>query len=164
MIRSLIKLGLFLVAGILVYNYFFGTPEEKAQSKEVFSNVKNLTKSAVDLLRTEKSKFDEGKYDDAVDKISGVIDDLKGKAEKLDDNRELLGQIAELESKQRQLSQRVREENIPKSYDNTREHPKMDSSSQREIENDWDDLVRKTERLIEDMERKAVQQEQRKQY
>lgn len=164
MIRSLIKLGLFLVAGILVYNYFFGTPEEKAQSKEVFSNVKNLTKSAVDLLRTEKTKFDDGKYDDAVDKISGVIDDLKGKAEKLDDNRELLGQIAELESKQRQLSQRVREENIPQSYDNTREHPKMDSASQREIENEWDDLVRKTERLIEDMERKAEQQEQRKQY
>lgn len=164
MIRSLIKLGLFLVAGILVYNYFFGTPEEKAQSKEVFSNVKNLTKSAVDLLRTEKTKFDDGKYDDAVDKISGVIDDLKGKAEKLDDNRELLGQIAELESKQRQLSQRVQEENIPQSYDNTREHPKMDSASQREIENEWDDLVRKTERLIEDMERKAEQQEQRKQY
>lgn len=164
MIRSLIKLGLFLVAGILVYNYFFGTPEEKAQSKEVFSNVKNLTKSAVDLLRTEKTKFDEGKYDDAVDKISGVIDDLKGKAQKLDDNRELLGQIAELESKQRQLSQRVQEENIPQSYDNTRAHPKMDSASQKEIENEWDDLVRKTERLISDMERKADQQEQRKQY
>lgn len=163
MIRSLIKLGLFLVAGILVYNYFFGTPEEKAQSKEVFSNVKNLTKSAVDLLRTEKTKFDDGKYDDAVDKISGVIDDLKGKAQKLDDNRELLGQIAELESKQRQLSQRVREENIPQSYDNTREHPNMDSAAQKEIEGEWDDLVRKTERLIDEMERKAEQQEQRKQ-
>ena len=33
MMRSLIKLGLILVVGILVYNYFFGTPEEKQQSK-----------------------------------------------------------------------------------------------------------------------------------
>ena len=112
MLRSLIKLGLFLLAGILVYNYFFGTPEEKAQSKQIFTEIKDVTKSAVGLLKTEKQKFDEGKYNDAVDKIGGLIDNLKGKAEQLEDNRELLDQIADLLAFLATLEQPVRA-NVP---------------------------------------------------
>ena len=56
MIRSLLKLGLLLVAGILVYNYFFGPVEEKEQSKEIFGKVRDVGKDAWALLRTEKDK------------------------------------------------------------------------------------------------------------
>ncbi|NRA51773.1 MAG: hypothetical protein HRU12_21830 [Phaeodactylibacter sp.] len=155
MVKSLIKVGLLLVGGILVYNYFFGTPEEKAQSKEIFTNVKDLTKSAVDLLKQEKQKFDDGKYDEAVDKIGGLLENLKGKAEQLEDNRDLLEQIDELERKRQRLSEEINQE-VPESYDNTSgERPEMDQTSRKEIEEKWEDLVRKTENLMDDMEKKG---------
>ncbi|MBV6653777.1 MAG: hypothetical protein KI786_08485 [Mameliella sp.] len=155
MVKSLIKVGLLLVGGILVYNYFFGTPEEKAQSKEIFTNVKDLTKSAVDLLKQEKQKFDDGKYDEAVDKIGGLLENLKDKAEQLEDNRDLLEQIDELERKRQRLSEEINQE-VPESYDNTSgERPEMDQTSRKEIEEKWEDLVRKTENLMDDMEKKG---------
>jgi len=154
MLRSLIKLGLFLVAGILVYNYFFGTVEEKAQSKEIFSDIKSLTKSAVGLVKSEKEKFDEGKYDEAVDKIGGLIDNLKGKAEQLEDNRELLTQISELQQQQHSLETKLGSPGV-ESYGNEGKRIVSDSSQRREIEQDWKALVDKTERVMQEMERRA---------
>ena len=154
MLRSLIKLGLFLIAGILVYNYFFGTVEEKQQSKEIFTDVKNLTKSAVGLLKKEKEKFDEGKYDDAVDKIGGLIDNLKGKAQQLENNRELLEQIADLEQKQRSLGERLHSPGV-ESYGNDGQRIVADSAERRDIEDEWKALVEKTERVMQEMERRA---------
>ena len=154
MLRSLIKLAIFLVAGILVYNYFFGTPEEKAQSKQIFTEIKDVTKSAVGLLKTEKQKFDEGKYNDAVDKIGGLIDNLKGKAEQLEDNRELLDQIADLQQKQRSLDTKLGSPGV-ESYGSEGQRIVADSSQRREIEEDWKDLVEKTERVMRQMEQRA---------
>lgn len=155
MLKSLIKVGLLLVAGILVYNYFFGTPEEKAQSKEIFTSVKDLTKSTFALLKQEKAKFDEGKYDEAVDKIGGLLDDLKGKAAQLKDNKGLLDQIAALEEKRQRLSEEIDQE-VPENYDSTStERPVMDSTSRKHIEEEWEDLVRKTEHLMEDMDKRG---------
>ena len=133
MLRSLIKLAIFLVAGILVYNYFFGTPEEKAQSKEVFSDIKDLTKSAVGLLKSEKQKFDDGKYDDAVDKIGGLIENLKGKAEQLEDNRDLLDQITELQQKKNSLETKLGSPGV-ESYGEEGQRVVTDSAQRREIE------------------------------
>ena len=61
--KSILKLALILVVGILIYNYFLGTDEEKQQSKEIFTEVRDLGKAAWGLLKSEKEKFDEGKYD-----------------------------------------------------------------------------------------------------
>ena len=154
MLRSLIKLGLFLVAGILVYNYFFGTPEEKAQSKEIFTDIKKLTRSAVDLVKAEKQKFDEGKYDDAVDKIGGLIENLKGKAEKLENNRELLDQISALQQQQRSLETKLGGPGV-ESYGDEGKRIVTDSAQRREIEEDWKTLVEKTERVMQEMEQRA---------
>ena len=55
MIKSIIKLGLLLVVGILVYNFFLGTPDEKAQSQKVFNKGKDVIVSVGDLLKSEKS-------------------------------------------------------------------------------------------------------------
>lgn len=164
MLRTLLKVAILLVVGILVYNYFFGTESERQQSKEIFTNVKDLTKSAIGLLKSEKQKFDEGKYDEAVDKIGGLIDKLKGKAEQLKDNRELLDQISELEAQQRQLSRKIQGGSVPESYDEPSsrapEQPAMDSAQKRQIEEGWEDLVRKTEKVVEEMGRRGEQPEQ----
>ncbi|MCB0564062.1 MAG: hypothetical protein KDD01_06765 [Phaeodactylibacter sp.] len=158
MLRSLIKLAIFLVAGILVYNYFFGTPEEKAQSKEVFSDIKDLTKSAVGLLKSEKQKFDDGKYDDAVDKIGGLIDNLKGKAEQLEDNRDLLDQITVLQQKKNSLETKLGSPGV-ESYGEEGQRVVTDSAQRREIEEDWKELVNKTEQVMQDMEQRAAREQ-----
>lgn len=137
-----------------MYNYFFGTAEEKAQSKEIFSDIKDLTKPTVGLLKSERQKFDEGKYDDAVDKIGGLIDNLKGKAEKLEDNRELLDQIADLQSQQRSLETKLGSPGV-QSYGNGYQRVVADSAQRREIEDDWKTLVEKTERVMQEMDRRA---------
>ena len=69
MIRSLIKLLFILIVGVLIYNYFLGTPEEKENAKNIFSEVKDVAVGVKQLIKSEREKFDKGKYDDAVDKM-----------------------------------------------------------------------------------------------
>jgi len=77
MIRFLFKLFLSLVVLLLVYNYFLGTPEEKSTSKKIFGEVIHLGKSSWDLLRAEKQKLRDGKYDMAIDKVSQLLDGIE---------------------------------------------------------------------------------------
>ena len=57
MIRFLLKIGIFLVVGILIYNYFWGDNSEKAQSKAVFGEMRDVVVSVSGLLKTEKQKY-----------------------------------------------------------------------------------------------------------
>ncbi|MCO6460047.1 MAG: hypothetical protein J5I59_01480 [Saprospiraceae bacterium] len=77
MIKLLIKIAIPIIIGILIYNYFFGTSEEKETSKIVFQKTKDLTVSVYDMLKSEKDKFDEGKYDKAIDKLNDVLNAAK---------------------------------------------------------------------------------------
>ncbi len=86
MIRSLLKLGLLLVVGILVYNYFLGTDAEKDQSRAVFKQVGGLAKSVGALVKSERDKFNEGKYDEALTKLGDVYQGVKKQAKYLDEN------------------------------------------------------------------------------
>jgi small-conductance mechanosensitive channel len=155
MLKSLLKLALLLIVGILVYNFFFGTPEEKEQSRMIFTEVKDLTKSAVQLIKDEKEKFDEGKYDEAVDKIGGLIDDLKGKAEQLEDNRDLIDQIAELQDKKRTLERRIEQSSTPDEYGDEGQRIADDPAEKEKIEKEWDELISETKALMEEMEQRA---------
>lgn len=148
MIRSLLKLALILVAGILVYNYFFGTEAEREQSKEIFGKVRDVGKDAWALLKTEKEKFEEGKYNGAVDKVGDSLEglgELLGKltktAEDLNDSG-ALDQLSELQAKQRELQAQVEAE-TPESYD---------SAEQERVTGEVQDLLRQTEELMRSME------------
>lgn len=148
MIRSLLKLAVFLVIGILVYNYFYGTAEEKAQSKEVFGKVRDLGRDAWNLLRTEKDKLDEGKYDGAVDQVSETVDglgdllgQLKSSAESLN-NSGALHRLQELESRRQTLEQQL-DNSTPESYD---------QSEDDRVRTELRDLLQETERLMLQME------------
>lgn len=155
MIKSLIKLALLLLVGILVYNFFFGTAQEKEQSRQIFSEVKDLTSSAVQLLRTEKEKFDDGKYDEAIDKIGGLINNLKNKAEQLENNKELIDQIADLQDRKRELETKIRENQVPSEYGSQQEPQIKTPEKKKEIEEDWEKLLRETRDVMNEMERKA---------
>jgi myosin heavy subunit len=105
MIRSLLKLGLFLVAGILVYNYFFGDSQEKEQSREVFRQTGKTVGAAWNLLKAEKQKFDAGKYDTALDKLGGAYREIRERAQYVDQN--VLNRLSELEKRKAALEKEL---------------------------------------------------------
>jgi hypothetical protein len=146
MIKNLIKLGLFLLVGILVYNYFFGTPEEKATSQKIFGEVRDLGKSTWDLFRSEKAKFNEGKYDEAVDKVGGLIDRLRGHARTIDNNKDLIARLDRLEQDRKDLERKIQ---APPATSG-----KAEEARKREIQREWEQLMRETETLMKEMEQR----------
>jgi hypothetical protein len=105
MIGFLFKIVVVLVVGVLAYNYFFGSEEEKAQSSKVFGQVKDVAISVGDLAKSEKAKFDAGKYDAAMEKLSSAYKVAREGAQDLDAG--LLKRIGELEQRKEALSQEV---------------------------------------------------------
>ncbi|MFM9949485.1 MAG: hypothetical protein ACKV1O_16225 [Saprospiraceae bacterium] len=143
---NLLKLAALLVIGILVYNYFFGTTEEKAQSKVIFSEAKDLGKAAWGLLKSEKEKFEDGKYDEAVDKVGGLFKNLKTKAQENKDT-DALAELRELEKQRLELEKRL---DAVDEYDKS----KAAARENEAIKRDWDDLLERTESLMKRMEDK----------
>lgn len=143
--KFLIRLAILLVLGILVYNYFFGTQEEKETSKKIFGEVRDLGKATWDLLRSEKQKFDEGKYDEAADKIGNLLDRLRGHAETIENNKDLLARLDELEQKRKELQRDIE---TPASFNQTEEARK------KELKRESDQLMREIEELMKEMEQR----------
>ncbi len=151
MLKSLLQLALLLVVGIVLYNYFLGTPEERKQSEAIFREVGELGKSVVELVKSEKEKFEAGKYDKALDKIGSIFRDIKAAA---GDDREMLSELDRLEAKRQELMQRLQqlENEAVDEYDEFR--AKGDSIEKEELKRELDRLVRQTERLIEQLQAK----------
>lgn len=105
MIKSALKLLAVLVIGILIYNLFLGTDEEKQGAKRIVGEVKDVGVAVKDLLKSEKEKFDKGKYDKAVDKIESILSNLKRNASDFDEK--YLQRIEELERKRKQLKEEL---------------------------------------------------------
>ena len=53
MLRFIISTAFFLVIGLLSYNYFFGTAEEKEQAQEIFSKGAEVVGAGAGLLKSE---------------------------------------------------------------------------------------------------------------
>jgi Sec-independent protein translocase protein TatA len=146
--RSLIKLGLILLVAVLGYNYFFGTAEEKEQSKEIIGKVRDVGRDAWGLLKSEKDKLNEGKYDGAVDKVGGTVESigellgkLKRTAEDLDDAG-ALDRLSELQDKQQALEKQLASE-TPETYD---------AAEQAKVKSEIEQLLKQTESLMKSME------------
>lgn len=105
MIRSLLKLAALLVAGILIYNYFFGTDSEKENSRKIFGQVRDVVVSVGQLVKSEKAKFDAGKYDAALEKLGGVYKAVRTQAQHLDAS--MLKRLDELEQRKTTLQQQL---------------------------------------------------------
>ncbi len=111
-LRNLITLGIILVLGILVYNRFLGTPEEQAQAKTTFQTIgkafKEVGGAVGSLLKSEKEKFDEGKYDQAMDKIGDLFKKLGDKAKDLGEKSDdYLDKISELKEQKEALEEKI---------------------------------------------------------
>lgn len=114
--RSLIKIALLIVVGVLVYNYFLGSEEEKATSEKVFRQVKDVGKSIGELIKNERQKFKDGKYDEAFDKLGEAYEKLKGKVNEGDqEDQEMLKKLEkqkeDLEMEKKQIEDELKKEN-----------------------------------------------------
>ncbi|MEO6039693.1 MAG: hypothetical protein ABIQ93_14865 [Saprospiraceae bacterium] len=107
MIRSLFKLAVLLVVGILIYNYFFGTNSEQEQSKQVFGQMRNVVVSVGQLMKSEKSKYDAGKYDKVLDKLGDTYKAVRNRAKYLDEK--VITRLDELEAKKARLQEDLSE-------------------------------------------------------
>ena len=106
--KYVIPLGLFLATGLVGYNYFFGTPTEQENSKQIIAKVRGLGSDVFSLLASEKEKFHQGKYDNAIDKIGSSLSYLKQQAGGLAaGGQQFLQQINVLEAEKRQLEKQL---------------------------------------------------------
>lgn len=139
MIKNILKIGALLVIGLLGYNYFLGDETEKAQSREIVGKVGDLGKDAWGLLKSERQKMKDGKYDDALDKLDGLYKSLRGKAQDLQDS-DVLDRIRELSERREELESQLQDSGNELSRDARRK---------------LDDLTAETEELMNEMEAKG---------
>ncbi len=150
MIRTALKLLAILVVGILIYNFFLGTDSEKENSKKIFTEVKDVGVAVKDLLKSEKQKFDAGKYDKAVEKIGTVLDKLKANAKEFDEK--YLDRIEVLEKKRKELEQDLSEYEEQQKDGNQDQFTPKNGKDSAEIKKEMDQLLRETEALVKEME------------
>jgi len=153
MIRSLLKLAALLIAGILLYNYFFGTNEEKENSQKVFGQIKGVVVSVGQLVSSEKDKFDAGKYDAALDKLGGVYKAIRTQASKLDDK--VLKRLEGLEDRKSELQAELdsieREEKTIVAPTGKKKDPKAEEKAVEQVRRKAQ-LLRELQSLIRDSE------------
>ena len=137
MIKGLLKLGALLVVGILCYNYFLGTPEEKESSKRIFKTVGELGKSVGNLIQSERQKWDEGKYDGALDKMSNLFDEIKGKA---GEKKEWLDKFEELDLERLRLKEKASSDTI------------ISEEQKSKMKEEMEKLINETKELVDEME------------
>ena len=133
MIRTLIKIAIIAVAAILTYNYFFGDERERQQSEQVINKIKEAGTSLWELLKDEKEKIDEGKYDDVVQNIKEAIQQLRDKGVAVKDKLEEIEK--KLDSTENQVSEL-------QTVDSLGQKGKRDS-----IERDLRDIIDKLENI-----------------
>ena len=100
MIIKLISMAVFLVIGLMAYNYFFGTAKEKEQAQNIFLKGAEIVDAGADLLKCEYEKLHNGKYDEALDNINSLLIKIKDKG------GELVGEIADWEKRREEWDQK----------------------------------------------------------
>jgi cytochrome c556 len=139
MIKSLIRLAIIAVIGVLVYNYFLGDDQEKENARQIFQEVKEVGNSIFDFVKSEKEKFDAGKYDAALDKIGGLFDNMRSSADQLEGNYE--DELTSLEQERTQLEDRLHEMEQAGADENS---PEME-----QLQDDLDAFLERTRQMID---------------
>lgn len=143
MIKSALKLVAILVVGILIYNLFLGTDEEKQGAKKIVGEMKDVGAAVGDLLKSEKEKFDKGKYDKVVDKAGNIMSSLRDKANDFD--KKYVERLDELERKRQALKDDL--DNVSDTAGTKTETPQTKS-----IKEDSKELLQELESLMKEME------------
>ncbi len=139
MIKWLFRLVLLLALGLLAYNYFLDSKNEKDQSRAILQQMKQLGNSFSELLISEKEKFDAGKYHEASDKIGAFVEEIKTHSASLSNEEKV--KLDVIEQKQIELKQQIEQtENLPAEEGD--EQKKKLHQQLEELLRDADDFLR----------------------
>lgn len=133
--KSLIKIALLAIVIVLGYNYFYGDQKEQEQAEKIVGKVKDLGSDIKALVMNEREKYDEGKYDNAIDKFSDVINNVKDKISNIDRDK--------LEEKKKKIEGTLKEWK-EKGSSVTKDEARM---IERDMEDLFDDLKRTIDRI-----------------
>lgn len=163
MIRKLMFWGIVLVFGVLVYNRFFGDAAEKEQSKKVFGEAKVLFNSVRDVVKSERQKFEAGKYDKAVGNIRSMFGKMRETAK---DSKDVLAQIDVLEKKRQEIETKLEKikqmpDDVPvptpskntktKTLTTTKTKPTK-VEEEKQLQDELDSLMQDTNELLDEIE------------
>ncbi|MCC6280063.1 MAG: hypothetical protein IT262_05670 [Saprospiraceae bacterium] len=166
---TLIKLGLFLLVGILVYNRFFGTNEEQQQSKEVFKKTGDALGAAWNMLKSEKQKFDGGKYDKVLDQLGSAYRAVRSRAQYVDEK--VLQRLDDLERRKASLEEQldsIQDADAAPSPPPTKKGAKADAKAEQikagkaadqqrrkeALQRELDELMKDTDQLLKEAQEK----------
>lgn len=136
--RTLFKLALLLVVGLVAYNYYYGSPRERAQSRRIVNQARELGSDTWELLRGEQEKLQSGKYDDALERLDDLYGDLRERVDRIGD-RTLEERLSELGRRRRDVEREL----------------KADDTLTRRARRELDALTDETEALMHEMEAKS---------
>lgn len=141
--RVLIRIIILLFLFIFTYNYFFGDDEEKKSAGKVIANAKELISSIGTVIKSEKEKYYDGKYDDAIYRLSGLFNGIRSRTGF--SGQTLNHELEKLESEKREIEEEYQVlENEP---DSVRERKKEQLNLRLE------EIVSKAERILEKIEK-----------
>lgn len=134
MIKKLIILAVVAIMAIIAYNYYYGSATEQASAENIVEQTKKLGKSVSNLLKDEKEAYDAGKYDEIVEHVRTVYDQVA----------DYINTLEEKDLKQRY-------ENLLKQFGNYKEFIEARKRNPSELsEEDYDQLTRILEMLEEE--------------
>lgn len=108
--RKLIFTLIILLAGYVGYMYFFGKGDDKAKAELIVQETKSLGKAVGDFLSTQKEKYDEGEFDNLIDKVGAMLDKLKSSDQQT--SKEVKDNLKDLQDELRQIdTDKLSEEN-----------------------------------------------------
>lgn len=143
--KRIFSLVVLLVIGLIVYNQFYGTDEDKERGQVVVKETKEAFKSIFNLLKAEKDNYDEGKYEDALEKVGAIFKNVGEKVESLGD--EFPDRFKELEEKKSAIEEKL--DNKKESIKNPEN--RTNTVSDKELEDELKDLLKDLEKLTDDM-------------
>jgi len=142
MIKTLLKYGILILAAIVGYNYFLGDEAEKASSRKIVNEIKDVGKEVGSLIKSEREKFDKGKYDKVLSKLKGAYDEVKEKAKDIDEK--YISKLDDLQDRRNDLENR-----LSKVTDETTDDGKKQA---KKLTRDLDQLLEETQDLIKNIE------------
>lgn len=147
MIKRLLTLAVICIMGLLAYNSFFGTAEDKANIKKFTSELKDVGKVLGDILKNEKVKFDAGEYNQALQQIGDKFAALGDKVKDMDGDYS-----------QRLTDLQEKKEYLEKMLDNT-QNSRLTEDAKKSAEDELKTQLRRftqdIEKLAEDVEKEG---------
>ncbi len=133
----LIRFLIIVIAGAVAYYYFWGNEPEKEKAQTIVDNTTELVSSLTTFLKSEKDKYDEGKYDKFFDKVGNILGSIKNEINYSD--KRMVDHFDDIDSEVKEL-----EKQMEKIKDKD-----LTDGEKRFFEDKMNQLLLKSEELLE---------------